>query len=249
MGAEHPDTLRTLNNLALAYQDAGQLAQALPLLEQAAAAVEKRSYLREQAAIIIPDTVHAYEAAQKFDKAEAWQRKWLALLKQKAGAGSPDYAEELAALGYDLLRQKKYTDAEPILRECLKLREKLLEKKQAARWQVANAKSMLGEVLLGQNKPAEATPLLAAGYEGLKGDEKAIPEDSRRDCLTEAIQRLYPPRAGHEQARRREKMAGRVGNYAVPPPKEKETKGADVNAVPAGRIPLPPGSSPPGNTK
>ena len=34
LGADHPDTLITLNNLAMAYQDAGKLPQAIELFEQ-----------------------------------------------------------------------------------------------------------------------------------------------------------------------------------------------------------------------
>ncbi len=190
LGADHPYALTTLFNLAVAYQDAGKLPQALPLFEKAATGIEKRNYQHEYAVGIIRETIGAYEAARQFDKAEAWRRKWLAVVRQNVGAGSTAYAVELATLGLDLLDQKKYTDAEPILRESLDLREKLLQKKQAAVWQVANVKSMLGESLLGQKKTAEAEPLLRAGYDGLKRDEILIPEVVRHDRMTEAIQRL-----------------------------------------------------------
>ena len=201
LGADHPLTLTTLNNLAEAYLAAGKLPRAVPLFEEAAAGIEKRNYLHLDAAQIIPSTINAYEAAERFDKAEAWRRKWLAVVKQKTGAESPDYAGELDGLGLNLLRRKKYTDAEPILRECLILREKLLEIKQVAPWQVANVKSMLGEALLEQEKLAEAGPLLVAGYEGLNRANHAIPnltvyslhgptKNVRDKLMTEAIQRL-----------------------------------------------------------
>ena len=119
LGADHPDTLTSLNNLAGAYMAAGKLPQALPLFEQAAAGIEKRNYLHEYAERIIRNTIRAYEAAGQFDKADTWRRKWLAVVKQKAGAESIDYANELAVDGLSLLLEKKYADAEPILRECL----------------------------------------------------------------------------------------------------------------------------------
>ena len=189
-GADHPSTLLSLNNLGMAYKAAGKLTQALPLLEQAAAGIEKRNFLSECAATVIPNTIAAYEAAGQFGKAEAWRRKWLAVEKKKEGVVSAAYAGELAALGVDLLNQKKYADAEPVLRECLELHDKLLEKKQAARWQVANVKSMLGEALLGQKKLAEAEPLVIVGYEGLKQNEDAIPEATRYVRRIEGVQRL-----------------------------------------------------------
>jgi hypothetical protein len=68
-------------------------------------------------------------------------------------------------------------------------KKKKLEKKQALPWQVANAKSLLGGALLGQKKHADAEPLLLAGYEGLRKDEKAMPPEARGN-LTNARQRL-----------------------------------------------------------
>ena len=140
LGADHHDTLAVVCNLALTYQDVGKLPQALPLFERAAAGIEKQNYLHRFADVIIPNTIAAYEAAGQFDKAEAWRRKWLAFKKQKDGVASAAYAGELAALGVNLFRQKKYAEAEPVFRECLELLEKLLQKKQATPWLVANVK-------------------------------------------------------------------------------------------------------------
>ena len=191
LGADHPSTLNTLHNLASAYQEAGKLAQAIELFERVCDAQVKALGADHPATLKAHDNMAgAYEAAQQFDKAEACRRKWLPLLKRKSNDEPSVYANELASLGLDLLRQKKYPDAEPMLRECLGLREKLLEKKQSAPWRIANVKSMLGESLLGQKKPAEAEPLLITGYEGLMQDEKAVPEEVRPVRMTEAIQRL-----------------------------------------------------------
>ncbi len=41
MGPDHPDTLDSRNNLALAYQEAGRAAEAIPLHEQTLAASER----------------------------------------------------------------------------------------------------------------------------------------------------------------------------------------------------------------
>jgi len=190
LGADHPSTLIALINLAEANRVAGRLSQALPLFEQAATGIERLNYQHEFARNVIPIAIQTYEVANQYAKAETWRRKWLAVVKEKDGAGSSAYGGELASLGLNLLRQKKWSDAEPILRECLELREKLLEKKQAAPWQVASVKSMLGEALLAQKKTAEAEPLLVAGFEGLKQDENAIPVVARQERVTEAIQRL-----------------------------------------------------------
>ena len=76
-------------------------------------------------------------------------------------------------------------EAEPLLRECLAIREKT----QPDAWTTFNTQSMLGGALLGQKKYADAEPLLLAGYEGMKQREKTIPPqgDTR---IPEALDRL-----------------------------------------------------------
>ena len=52
-----------------------------------------------------------------------------------------------------------------------------------------NSQSLLGGALLGQEKYADAEPLLLAGYEGMKQREKTIPPQGKVR-LTEAVERL-----------------------------------------------------------
>jgi hypothetical protein len=84
-----------------------------------------------------------------------------------------------------LLQQKKWTDAEAVLRECLAIREK----KQPDAWNTFNTKSMLGGALAGRQKHADAEPLLLAGYEGMKQREATIPPQGKVR-LREAVERL-----------------------------------------------------------
>ena len=89
------------------------------------------------------------------------------------------------------------SEAEPTARECLAI----YEKKFPDDWRTFNAHSLLGGSLLGQNKYAEAEPLLLSGYEGLKQREDKIasadsplelwrfPEESQ-PWLKEAVRRL-----------------------------------------------------------
>jgi serine/threonine protein kinase/tetratricopeptide (TPR) repeat protein len=190
MGTDQPETLVTLSNLAVAYRVDGKLQQALPLFEQSASGIGKLGYPYKHAEQIIPRTIGAYETAGQFDMAVTWRRKWLPVLKQNAGAESLAYAGEMASLGMDLIRQKRYSDAEAILRDSLELHERLLKRQQASPWRVAWVKSVLGEAVLGLKRPVDAEPLLVSGYEGLQQDAAAIPEADRQDRLTEAIQRL-----------------------------------------------------------
>ena len=58
------------------------------------------------------------------EKAEPLWRELAAFWREKAGADSPQYAGQLAALGLNLLEQQKPADTEPLLRECLGVHEK-----------------------------------------------------------------------------------------------------------------------------
>jgi uncharacterized protein HemY len=157
----------------------------LPLYEEAAQGIEKRRFQHENAHLFIPNTIRAYEKAKQFEQAEGWRRKWLAAVKERAGADSLPFARELAALGENLLMQNKWTEAEAVLREGLAIREK----KQPDDWTTFHTMSLLGDALLGQKKYAEAQPLLVKGYEGMKSREKAIPPEGKPD-LADAIERL-----------------------------------------------------------
>ena len=60
LGADHPETLLTMNNLAFAYQAAGKMDRALPIFGQAATGVETRRFRHEYVKSIISYTIAAY---------------------------------------------------------------------------------------------------------------------------------------------------------------------------------------------
>ena len=101
------------------------------------------------------------------------------------GADHPDVSSTLELLGQNLLKRKKYTEAEPLLRQCLKIRERQLPDN----WLRFHTLSLLGGSLLAQRKYAEAEPLLCQGYEGMKQRETTIPPASTLR-LIEALERL-----------------------------------------------------------
>ncbi len=185
LGADHPDTLLALHNLAVAYQAAGNPEKALPLFQQAVAGAEKLRFMLRHADRFIHRLCQCHELLRQYDQAEVWRRKMLAVVKEKTGPESPAYARGLEGLGSNLLRQKKYADAEPILRQCLTIDQKT----QPEAWTTFDTKSLLGGSLLGREKYTEAEPLLLAGYEGMKQREAKIPANSKFH-LTEALERL-----------------------------------------------------------
>jgi eukaryotic-like serine/threonine-protein kinase len=185
LGADNPDTLATVARLATAYLAAGRLEQALPLFQQAAVGVEKQQFVNPHAGLIVGALIECHERLKQYNLAEAWRRKWLGVVKERSGPESLPYAGELAGLGLSLLEQKKWIDAERVLRECVAVREK----KELDAWTTFNARSMLGESLYGQKKCAEAEPLLVQGYEGLRQRAEKIPKEGKIR-LIEALDRL-----------------------------------------------------------
>jgi tetratricopeptide (TPR) repeat protein len=185
LGPDHPDTLVSTCNLGLALQDSGRLDRALPLFQEAAAGVEKRHFEHEQAGGIVKSLIACHERLGQLGQAESWRRKWLNVVKQRSGPASIAYSIDLAALGSNVLQQRKWAEAEPLLRDCLAIRQQ----KQPGAWTTFNTQSQLGEALFRQKKHADAEPRLVAGYEGMKQREKSIPPQSR-ERLAEALDRL-----------------------------------------------------------
>jgi tetratricopeptide (TPR) repeat protein len=191
LGEEHPLTLLAMNNLAGCYWAQGQYPKA-ELLFVKVLEVAPRALGEEH-----PDTLHPmnnlgslYVEQGKLAQAEPLLLKALEVQHRVLGEEHPDMLRTSNNLKYvlalKLLKQQRYAEAEPLLRECLKFGEKL----ETNAWRTFYAKSLLGDSLLGQKKYAEAGPLLVAGYEGMKRREERIPLPIRKSRLIEAIERL-----------------------------------------------------------
>ncbi len=181
LGRQHPDTQWTVANLGVNYKDAGRLKEAIPLLEEAHQAAKGIPRLRWVAYPLIGAYAKEGENAKLADLV----REQLTEARKALPLDSPQLAGLLAQIGLSLLQEEKWTEAEPLLRECLAIREKA----QPDDWSTFNTKSLLGGALLGQKKYTDAEPLLRNGYEGMKQREKTSPpQGSTR--IREAIERL-----------------------------------------------------------
>jgi serine/threonine protein kinase/tetratricopeptide (TPR) repeat protein len=181
LGRQHPDTLLAAANLGVNYKDAGRLKEAIPLLEEARQAAKKYDSLRWVAGPL----GDAYEKAGENAKLARLLLEQLPEARKSLPDDSPQLAGMLAQIGLGLLEQKKWAEAEPLLRECLAIREKKLPDD----WRTFNIQSMLGGALLGLKNYADAEPLLLAGYEGMKQREKSIPPPASTR-IPEALDRL-----------------------------------------------------------
>ena len=66
--------------------------------------------------------------------------------RKRFGPADPRTAGAMAPLGRNLIQQRRWAEAEPVLRECLAIREKV----QPDDWSTFNARCQLGGSLLGQ---------------------------------------------------------------------------------------------------
>ena len=212
LGHDHLDTVLTTANLGVNYLDADRLKEAMPLLEDAYRIGKNHAQMRW----IVGPLQRAYALAGETVKLTNLLSEQLSAARKAVPKDSPQLAGLLAQIGLGLLEQKKWTEAEPLLRESLAIREM----KEPDDWRTFNTKSMLGGALLGQKKYADAEPLLLAGYEGMKKQEDKIPPQGKVR-LTEAVGRLVQLYEAtdnkNEAAKWRQELEARKQAEASPP--------------------------------
>ena len=202
-------------NLGVNYKDAGRLKEAIPLLEEAYQAAKRFPSLRW----VADPLIDAYMKAGENTKLADLLQEQLAEARRTLPKDNPRLASLLAQIGLSLLQQKKWTEAEPLLRECLAIREKT----QPDVWSTFNTQSLLGGALLGQKKYAEAEPLLLAGYEGMKQREKTIPPQGQHPH-PRSPRPAHRALHRHEPAGRRQEVASRAGEVPGGGPAAREEK-------------------------
>jgi hypothetical protein len=115
LGPERPDTLRTRNNLALAYRDAGRTVLAIPLQEETLKVAKSKPGPDHPLTLVFMNNLaDIYLKGQRFAEAEATARECLKLREAK----NPDdwvRVHTMSQLGAALAGQKKYAEAEPLL--------------------------------------------------------------------------------------------------------------------------------------
>ena len=129
LGKEHPDTLMSMNNLALLLKGQGKYDEAEPIYRRTLALSEKVQGKEH------PDTLRSMnnlalllQLQGKYDEAEPIYRQALVIKEKVLGKEHPNTLTSLNNLALLLKHQGKYDEAEPIYRQTLALREKVLGK-------------------------------------------------------------------------------------------------------------------------
>jgi tetratricopeptide (TPR) repeat protein len=181
LGRQHPETLLNVANLGVNYLGADRLPEAIPLLEEAYRASKRHPKL----SWVAKPLQDAYTKAGNIPKLADLLLEQLPEARKALPSDDPQLARMLAQIGWGLLEQNKWAEAEPLLRECVTIRAKT----QPDAWNTFNTQAMLGGALLGQKKYQDAEPLLLKGYEGMKQREETIPPFSKK-VLPETLDRL-----------------------------------------------------------
>jgi hypothetical protein len=124
LGPDHPNTLTSMSNLAVAYQDDGKLDLALPLFE------ETLKLRKARLGPDHPDTLTSmgslasgYQAAGKLDLALPLLEETLKLMKARLGPDHPHTLTSMGNLAVAYQDDGKLDLAVPLLEETLKLRK------------------------------------------------------------------------------------------------------------------------------
>ncbi len=156
-------------------------------------------------ATVINNLADCLDALGRSDEALARRREALAMQRQLLANDSPDLASQLAQFGMALVKRGKpqtAAEAEPILRECLAIRQKTFAVENPEHWLVLNTMSVLGGSLVGETadtamsaetreaKLHEAEPLLLDAYTKMKEDPNVPPPVAGADRRREAIERI-----------------------------------------------------------
>lgn len=106
-------------------------------------------------------------------------------LRARVPPDDPSLDGPLVELTQILIDSREFPEAEVAARDSLALRERIMPDK----WFTFNTQSILGGILLEQEKYVEAERRLLSGYDGLKQREASLPA-SGRACLRNSVGRL-----------------------------------------------------------
>ncbi len=183
-GEDHPETAMSRLNLAMTLRRQGRVEAAIPLLE---------SSLATHRAVYGPDhfttswtqveLAMAFQQTAALDRAEAGLAEVYPRLVAKLGAGDARTADVAVGFGQLRVRQKRYVEAEPLLRAAL---ETLAERYGPDHYRLGSGQLWLGRCLSGQGRRAEA---IAAWRAGLALLRPGIDEQLIRDFRAELAPR------------------------------------------------------------
>lgn len=152
----------SLNNLATILVDQGKCADAIPLHEESLA-MRRRAYgiLSSEVGVAMGNYARALDCAGRSAEAEVMADSALMICTQIFGPDHVRTATTRVRLAEAYLHTGRAAQAEPLLRHAIAVFEKV----DARFWRAGDARAVLGEVLLAQDRGEEGIVELTAGWE------------------------------------------------------------------------------------
>ena len=189
IGTDHPDNLEVRNHFTSAYFQAGRSADGIRIAEETLRRASPNRVEHPASDWARQTLAKVYLDLDRLTDCEALFRPIIARRRNAGVVDKAALASDLGSLGFLLIKQSRWREAEPLLRECLALREEVIPDQ----WWRFNAQSALGAALLGQDRYVEAEPLVIRGYDGMKARESQIPAPQKYllQLAADRLVRLY----------------------------------------------------------
>lgn len=187
LGPNHPRTFASMIVLAQAYEQVGELPKAIPIYEKVRQEQEVKYGLDHPETLRTINTLAiAYRNAGRIAAAVAAFEDVLKRRQASPNANPVEVARTMIGLAASYRIAKEHTRQEQLLRKALEI----LDKVMPGAWIPGMVRSLIGEALLDQDKPAEAEPLLIQGYENMKQLMDQNPRSVPKEYIVEAVDRL-----------------------------------------------------------
>jgi tetratricopeptide (TPR) repeat protein len=158
-GCEHPDTLSSMNNLALVYDSQGRYEDAEALHKPALALKEKNLGPDHPSTVNSMDNLAlVYRSQGRYDDAEARHKGASALMEKRLGANHPSTLESTDNLALVYSMQGRYDEAEVLFKQALAGQEKHLGADHPDTQKTANHLADLYR-FQGRSSEIESTPM------------------------------------------------------------------------------------------
>jgi serine/threonine protein kinase len=190
LGPNHPITIHSMKTLGQILTVSGKFAEGEAVLLEALG-ICRQSFGQENSETLLIMTAlgFLYQQEGKLTEAEALLRQTLEIHLRTHGPENPLTLATADVLGLVLVKAGKFPEAETFLRSLLERRRRLFPNE----WRTSYVQSLLGEVLAGEQRFADAEPLLLAGFAGLKAQGSRIPASAGVNLLHtgECLVKLY----------------------------------------------------------
>jgi tetratricopeptide (TPR) repeat protein len=196
LGASHPDTAGSLNNLAFLYWRQGKYKQAEPLYLRALSICEQHLGAEHPIMVACLNNLALLYADQgKYEQAEPLCQRVLAIREQHSGASHPDTAGSLNNLANLYEELGKYEQAEPLCQRALAIKEQHLG---ASHPNTAGSLNNLANLYTQQGKYEQAEPLYQRALAIKEQHLGASHPDTARSLNN--LANLYRKLGQHDQA-------------------------------------------------